>query len=245
LKVEGCLPDVRKRTFNLQLSTCNWFNILGMSLRKIMFGVGLLAGLVFLGAVVWNHLASLPPEVATSGLAAGETSGGGDLPLSMGTNGLGTNPAAGMPQLDGGPVVPPKTTVSWDEQRDGILKAAIPTEEQANLFLAALPQLSATEQEDAARHLVNLLGDEQFLSRAAAYVTNAQAPQAVQALFMADLLNRPENVKLPLWLAVIRAPGHPNAEEARELLSFYVPEDLGTNWPAWETAVQERLSAKP
>ena len=40
-------------------------------------------------------------------------------------------------------------------------------------------------------------------------------------------------------------PDHPQAEQAKSLLTLFLSEDHGTNWPAWEEALRARLQANP
>ncbi len=134
----------------------------------------------------------------------------------------------------------PLPPLPWDMRRDALLRSEAPTAEKADRLLAMLPELAPAEQEEAAKHLVNLLADDRFAS-AGAWLTNAQAPAAVQGLLMADLMNRPDKVRLPLYLLIAQTPDHPHAAEARYLLTVHLPDDHGTNWPAWEAAVQLRL----
>lgn len=133
---------------------------------------------------------------------------------------------------------------AWDKQRDDILRSSASSAEKAERFLSLLPTLADEEQQEAAKHAINLLDDDHFLS-AATYLTNAGVLTNAQSIFMADLLNRPEKVKLPLCLAVARIDGHPHATQAKDLLTLYLPEDFGTNWPAWEAAVETRLTNGP
>ena len=146
---------------------------------------------------------------------------------------------------DGGQAAPANAPLAWEVRRDEILGAKAPSDDKAGQLAALIPALSPAEQAEAARHLINLLSDEQFVLRAGEFVTNAHAPRAVQELLIADLLTGPDNVKLPMWLAVLRAPEHPRAGEAQKWLSFYFSEDFGTNWPAWEAAVEARLRNAP
>jgi hypothetical protein len=200
--------------------------------------MGTLAGLVWLGGALWSRFAPQsqepsPPPAPGEELARRKP---GDSPEA----GHAT-PLVAQPDT----LAPAQEPVSWELQRDDILKSAATAEAKADRLLALLPQLSAAEQEDASRHLVNLLSDEHLLARGEACLTNLQISRAVQSALMADLLNRPEQVKLPLWLAILRTPEHPDAGEARNQLLFYVSEDAGTNWAAWESAIRERLQSRP
>jgi hypothetical protein len=199
-----------------------------------------LAGLVFTGALVWNRFAFPEnPVVAPAASSPPETV---EVARPLETAPAPEPLPAEPPVVNVSTSSPP--VVSWGQQREEILKSDSPVEEKAAQFLAMLPRLEGAEQEEAARHMINLLGDEQF-PIASGYLTNAQAPAQVQELLMAELLNRPEKLKLPLYLAIMRTEGHPKAEEAREMLKLYITEDLRTNWPAWEEAVQARLQKTP
>lgn len=132
----------------------------------------------------------------------------------------------------------------WEKQREDILRSSASAGEKAERLLPLLPLLAGEEQQEATRHAINLLSDDHFLAAAACF-TNVNAPTNVQSLFMADLLNRPEKVKLPLSLALARNAEHPCAAEAKKLLDLYIGEDFGTNWSAWEAAVQAKLQSNP
>jgi hypothetical protein len=56
-----------------------------------------------------------------------------------------------------------------------------------------------------------------------------------------DLANRTNTLKLPVLLQIARQQKHPMAAEAQKLLELYVNEDYGTDWTAWEKAIQEWL----
>jgi hypothetical protein len=146
--------------------------------------------------------------------------------------------------MDSKVIAPLPVAISWEKRRDDLLASPVSAADKADQLLGLLPQLSGLPQAEAARHLANLLGDDHFMV-AGAYLTNAQAPASVQGILMGELFNRPERVKLPLCLAIVRAPDHPQAGQARNLLSTFLGEDFGTNWPAWEAAVQARLQADP
>ena len=62
---------------------------------------------------------------------------------------------------------------------------------------------------------------------------------------MANLYDRPTQMKLPLWLAVAEIEDHPLREEALSVLEVYVEQDFGTNMTAWRQAVDAKLKADP
>jgi hypothetical protein len=211
-----------------------------MRLRVVFVAVVALVGLSWLGWSVRHArlVSATAPSLVTA--AAPELSGG-----------QAARPAPALvpaaPTADAAPALEaagPPSADAWAARRDEILHSAGTADEKADRLLALVPGLSGADQEEAARHLVNLLSDEHF-PVAGGYLTNPQAPDAVQNILMAELLNRPEAVKLPLWLAVARVEEHPRAAEAKEFLALNFPEDYATNWPAWEAAVQTRLQTAP
>jgi hypothetical protein len=66
-------------------------------------------------------------------------------------------------------------------------------------------------------------------------------PQSLSSLFMDDLYNRDELLKLPLLLVVAKNEKHALKDEAKDLLELYVEEDYGTNWVQWEEATKKYL----
>ena len=198
-----------------------------------------LAGLFWFGAWLANWRLNRAAPPAPAPVPAGESVSSEPAPR--------ITTARPWPRAESAPAVAasePAPALPWAERRDAVLTSSSAITEKAEQLLELLPRLDAADQEEAARHTVNLLSDEHFPA-AGAFLTNAAAPEAVQNIFMADLLNRPEKVKLPFWLAIARTPEHPRAAEALKLLSLHFTEDHGSNWPAWEEAVQAKGQTNP
>ena len=203
--------------------------------RFIIAAVLILAGLVWLGSRLGNWGGSDQADPGAGAVSLTETNPAGQSstssdPMTASSSGAPSNSASALPPA----------SLSWDQRRDAVLRSDAPPSEKADQLLGMLPDLASADQEEAARHLVNLLGDDRFV-RAGAWLTNAQAPAAVQSLLMAELMNRPDKVRLPFYLLIAQTPEHPRAAEALYLLSVHLPDGHGTNWAAWETAVQTRL----
>jgi hypothetical protein len=130
----------------------------------------------------------------------------------------------------------------WDERLDEILgDPDDDTDRKANQLLDMMDKVSQEAQEEIAGHIINLVDDKDFSKRAAKYLTNAAVPEAVSSIFMNDLYNRDEIMKLPLLLAVARNEKHALRDEAKDLLELYVEEDFGTNWVQWEEATKKYI----
>lgn len=151
------------------------------------------------------------------------------------------------------PEVTPETNVAnitnapfdpalWDERLDEILgDPDDDTDRKAREMLDMMDKVGVEAQTEIAGHIVNLVDDNDFSTRAAKYLTNAEVPEAVSSVFMNDLYNRDDVMKLPLLLAVARNEKHVLRDEAKDLLELYVEEDYGTNWNQWEEATQKYL----
>ncbi len=128
----------------------------------------------------------------------------------------------------------------WEEKLDEILGSDMPEDKMGEELLAMMDKVGTEAQVELAGHVVNLVDDAQFY-KTAKYLTNAAVSEEVSSIFMNDLYNRDESVKLPLLLEVARNEKHALRDEARDLLELYVEEDYGTNWVQWEDATKKYL----
>jgi len=215
-----------------------------MSARKNILWGCVLASLLLLAVVAWKYFGASPPlPEATDDSAAASVSA--ERPAaarrSPGTPGLAATPADDPASAS--PVIP-DPAVPWDEKLDSILRSTEPEAAKATNLLILFGMISGDPQEEVGRHLVNLLSDEQFPATVP-WLTSTNTSEPVLNILMNDLLNRPEKLKLPLFLEVARIEGHPNAEEAKAYLEVYVDHDYGTNWDEWAKAVEKHLKEKP
>ncbi len=128
----------------------------------------------------------------------------------------------------------------WEEKLDEILGNDTPEDKKGEQLIDMMAKVGTDAQIELAGHIVNLVDDEHF-SRAAKYLTNAEVPEAVSSIFMNDLYNRDNSLKLPLILAIARNEKHALKDEAKDLLELYIEEDHGTNWAEWENATKKYL----
>ena len=129
----------------------------------------------------------------------------------------------------------------WEEKLDDILLSdSVPENKKGEQLLELMGKVGMEAQIELAGHAVNLLDDDQF-HLAAKYLTNAAVAEDVSSVFMNDLYNRDDAIKLPLILEVARNEQHVLRDEARDLLELYVEEDHGTNWVQWEAAMKKYL----
>jgi hypothetical protein len=77
------------------------------------------------------------------------------------------------------------------------------------------------------------------------FVTNSTLPEAVLDVFVEDVFNRPNAVKLPLLLDIAQDPQHPRASEAKDVLELFLEEDFGNDWTKWHAKMDQWLKDNP
>ena len=86
---------------------------------------------------------------------------------------------------------------------------------------------------------------ENYSTPLGAQLTNPAVAPAVRRAIFADLLARPNALKL-LWLVELaRVPMEGQSEEALFLLKSQLREDHGTNWTLWRERAAAWLSLHP
>ena len=149
--------------------------------------------------------------------------------------------------LDGATQPPPMPTpiTEADRKIDEILRANPDNSEASNLataqaLLNLLPTLPPDGQAEAAQHIANLLPDKEY-NRVQPIVKNAATPEPVLDVFVTDLMNRDDSVKLPTLLEIAKIPNHPNREEAMTDLQIFLDGDFGTDWAKWDVSLKAYL----
>ncbi len=198
--------------------------------RKLALGGTALLITMVVTAVVWRRDGSLPVRAVSV------------APDSQ------PSAAPRSPRYVGAYTIPLTTTdnaaASGSEHVSEVLTSTASSTAKAQALLAMFPQLSATAQTAAAHHIVNLLPDDSYPSFAP-HLTNVNASAEVRAIIYADLLQRPNAIKLPWLLVIARSPEVSQAGEAALLLQATLREDHGTNWSVWSERVSAWLQANP
>jgi hypothetical protein len=150
------------------------------------------------------------------------------------------------PTVAAAPTEPPAPSENsaWEDKIDQALRASVNDLQTVQVLIGLLPTFPEEGQIDAADHITNLLTDEQY-NIAIPLVTNPKLPETVLGVFMTDLMNRDDPVKLRTLLKVAQIPEHPFREEALADLQIYVDADYETNWPKWNSAVEAYIASHP
>ena len=186
--------------------------------------IGLIAGVLVLG-VALGWLKTRRIEVATQ-----------NQPASPEVTATSTS----------GAFAPAKTNAigEWEGRLDEILGSDGDETQKAKQLLAIFPSLPQEGQVEAAQHLSNLMPDAEY-GPLGKMMADSKLAEPVLDVLMVDVLNRPNSIKLPLLLEVARAPEHPKATEAKDLLELYLEEDYGTDWNRWQAKMQQWLKDNP
>ena len=215
----------------------NWPKVLrGLTLLAIAAGLGTLIG--------W--LASRQGDVAPVAVPA-----------------MNTQPMAVAPQAVENPALPrpapiiiheadhlPQTSgmdtgmPDWEQKLDDILLGDDDENGKADKILALIPLAPPDAQQELAQHLVNMVQDDHY-DGTAQMLTNAATPPDVSNVLMNDLLNRNNELKLPMLLAIARNDNHPLKDQALDLLGLLTQEDNGTNWDQWSADIAAWLQNNP
>ncbi len=194
---------------------------------------------------------AVPAGPPTTPVATAQPRPGGPDPLPPRAtpvlNGHPASPGSPAASIPGTPVAAPGSAepmADWSAKLDDILGSNDDEAKKADLLLAMWKNLPEDGQVETMQHISNLLPDEKFSVLAETF-TNAATSEAVLDIIMTDTLNRPNGLKLPVLLDVAKTPGHPKAEEARDILEVFVDVDHGTDWPKWEKAVKDWLKENP
>lgn len=114
--------------------------------------------------------------------------------------------------------------------------------EIADTILRGWPRLKTDDQAMVAKELIPLVTDDRYqgLRR---LLLDPDTSAAAKELIFRNLILRPKDLHLPLFLAVLQqSPRHPCAEEARNLLIVRLGADYGTDWAKWQARINEELS---
>jgi hypothetical protein len=121
---------------------------------------------------------------------------------------------------------------NWEDKIDDIVGSDDQDTNKVKQLFALFPKLPPDGQEEAAQHLSNLVDDDDY-TQLGNLLKDDKLPEGVLDELLADVLNRPNAVKLPSLLDVASDPNHAKHDEAKDLLELYLGEDYGSDWDAW------------
>lgn len=165
---------------------------------------------------------SMPPS---------ETSYSSDLGQSPVTSSFPPGPSA-----DGGPTLP--SAAGWEDRLDEILNKDAESDEVVRDLVSSMPKLPPEGREEFISHAVNLCEDEQFSAIGKVYLDPSTSKEVADIIFN-DLLNRPDEIKLPWLVKSAQNAGHPMNADSKEILEMYLDLEPGVVPPGgWQQAVE-------
>ena len=132
----------------------------------------------------------------------------------------------------------------WDNQIDAILASPAPDAEIADQLLKIYPQMPTNAQADLFLEITPRVPDENY-SKLSGILTNATTTPEVLDTLLTDLVDRPDKVRLPVFLEVMRTTDNPKSQEAHDLLEVILGEDYGEDWDTWSKKISEWMTAHP
>jgi hypothetical protein len=203
-----------------------------------------LAVLVIVGGSLWFLSSSPPgpsagnPATATPFIAPRTTT-----PVSQPETTRPRVASTEKPAIPQSPKATPRPLEEWELRIDEVLRSSADETQTAQILINMLPTLPPDGQSEAAQHISNLVLDDQY-NRVLPLVKNPNLPEDVLDVFVTDLLNRDDSVKLPTLLEIAKIPNHPHHEEALTDLEIFL--DMGddvqpNDWGKWDAAIKDYL----
>jgi hypothetical protein len=186
--------------------------------------------------------AEIPPSAVGDSPAAAVVRKGAAAPAAVVQTPPIIDPETDQPLI---PPLPLQTgELAWEARIRSVLSREKATDaEKARGLFALLPTMPAEGAETCAEEAVKRLPDAEY-RHAQAAVTNPGTYGLALGVLFADLMERPDNLRLPTLVTIARNSSHPYAGPARDNLELLLGQNFGNDWSRWEAAVRERLRSK-
>jgi|SRR5688572_14313680 len=161
---------------------------------------------------------------------------------SRGTNVAATKAATSKTNMPGTVGTPESS--EWKTKLETILGGNFNPEQKQRQIKELLASLPDVEAEQAVQALTLSVKNEAY-GFIKPLAVDPTLPEAVRDEFMVDLLNRPNSIRVPLFLELARNPDHPDNENAYDTLEIFTNQKLGADWAGWEKAVDAWLKENP
>jgi hypothetical protein len=115
--------------------------------------------------------------------------------------------------------------------------------EKARALLDLLPSIAAEGAQTCAEEAVKRLPNSDYRFAQAA-ITNPGTYGLAEAVLFSDLMERPDDLRLPTLLTIARNSAHPYASPALDNLELLLGKNCGSDWARWDAAVREKLAGR-
>ena len=226
------------------------------TLVRIAAVLGVVFAVVILGVVLgWfgvkgpgPQIPPTPPTVGASDPSPGKRTSNPEAPTQVATpvrpkTNITSTPAVSTPSP--APVTTNAALIpDWEDKLENILSGDGEEREKVRQLLVLFSGLPEEGQVEVVQHLSNLVEDQDYAGLRALLV-DAMLPEEVLDVLLADVLNRPNALKLPVLLEIARNTQHPKAQEAKDLLELYLEDDYGQDWNQWQARTEQWLKDNP
>ena len=217
-------------------------------LSRIFLVLGIVVGILIVGGLIGWLAGGTGPKSRPGPLNPVVTEthplASGNHPASLARSEPGTNPATTDGETVPATSLPSGILTNWEEKVDEILGAQTDDTNKVEQLFTLFPHVPAESKSEVAQHLSNLVSDEGYAPLGELFKESKLGDDTLDVL-MADVLNRPNSLKLPQLLEVAQTPDHPKADEAKDILSLFLDEDFGTDWSKWKNKLTEWLRDNP
>lgn len=215
----------------------------------LLAGIALFAAIL---AVLQRDPAQTPPKTDSPPVAV-PSSATGDASQPPATS-IGDAPPAVVVQTP--PIIDPETDkplipplplqtgeLAWEARIRSILSSEKSTDvEKAIALFQLLPGIAPEGAETCAEEAVKRLPNSEY-RHAQTAVSNPGTYGLALGVLFADLMERPDDLRLPTLVTIARNSTHPYAGPAHDNLELLLGQDFGEDWVRWDAAVREKLSA--
>ena len=138
----------------------------------------------------------------------------------------------------------PKPTGEWKAKLDRILASGGSSEQKLSDLKDMLSKLEEAEAEEAVQALTGMVQNEGY-GFIKPLAVDPTLPEPVRDEFMVDMMNRPNSIKMPLFLEIARNPNHPDNDSAQHSLEAFTGLKYGADWTSWEKGIEAWLKENP
>lgn len=132
----------------------------------------------------------------------------------------------------------------WEKEVNEVLASQASDDEIADKLLKLYPQVPAEAQADLFVEITQHVSNQDY-SKLANVLTNSTSPKEVLDVLLNDLIDRPDKLRMPLLMELMRDKQNPKSEEAHDFLEVIIGDDYGEDWDLWSKKVAEWMARHP
>lgn len=132
----------------------------------------------------------------------------------------------------------------WEQEVNAVLASQASDAEIADKLLKLYPQVPADAQADLFVEITQHVPNEDY-RKLANVLTNSTSPPEVLDVLLNDLIDRPDKLRMPLLMDLMRDKQNPKSDEAHDFLEVIIGDDYGEDWDTWSKKIAEWMALHP